>query len=113
MPSSRTQRPPVRKWTSEEEEILLDEIGRNPINLRMCFVATATVIHRTPGACASHWYYYLSKNPQKYKTGIITIGRHAAIRNRKRYKEGVPITEVREGIFHHLLDLLFGSSENV
>ena len=113
MPHSRNQRPPIRKWTSEEEETLLDEIGRNPLNLRMCFVATATRIHRTPNACSSHWYSYLSQNTNKYKTGIITIGRHAAFRNKKRYKEGMPIISVREGVFHHLLDLLFGSSDNV
>lgn len=113
MSNSRNQRPPIRKWTSEEEEILLDEIGRNPINLRMCFVAAATRIHRTPNACSSHWYSYLSQNTKKYKTGIITIGRHVAVSNKKRFKEGMPMTTVGDGIFRHLLDLLFGASEDV
>lgn len=113
MANQRNQRPSFRKWTPEEEEILLDEIGKNPINLRMCFIATSTRIHRTPSACSSHWYAYLSQSNEKRKTGIITIGRHAAVRNKKRFKEGLRIENVREGIFNHLLDLLFGSSETV
>lgn len=113
MSNRRSQRPPARKWTEEEEQILLDEIGRNPINFRMCFVAAATRIRRTPTACASHWYSYLSQSTKKNKTGLITIGRHTAVRNKKRFKEGLPTHPVREGIFNHLLDLLFGASEDV
>lgn len=113
MSNQRNQRPPVRKWTPEEEEVLLDEIGRNPINLRMCFVAASTRIHRTPNACASHWYTCLSQSNDKRKTGITTIGRHIAVRNKKRFKEGMRMESVHEGIFNHLLDLLFGSSETI
>lgn len=111
--SRTTQRLPIRKWTQEEEEILLDEIGKNPINLRMCFVAAATKIHRTPNACASHWYSYLSQSTKKSKTGLITIGRHIAVRNKKRFREGMRMETLCDGVFSHLLNLVFGSGEEI
>lgn len=113
MSNSRNQRITPRKWTPEEEEILLDEIGRNPINLRMCFIAASIKIHRTPNACASHWYAYLSQSNEVAKTGLITIGRHIAVRNKKRFKRGMRMERVPQGVFRHLLTLLFDSQETI
>ena len=112
--SNRTnQRPPIRKWTEAEDEVLITEIGTNPLNLRLCFIAAATKLHRTPNACASHWYAYLSQSTKRDKTAIITIGRKTAFRNKKRYKEGTPSYRVRTGVFLRLLRSLFGDNEDI
>lgn len=51
-----------RKWTSEEDNILLrymDNMGIS--NLHAVFLAVSEQIGRTPGAIASHWYSVISK----------------------------------------------------
>lgn len=97
---------PVLLWTPEEDDVLLDEIGKNPLNLRMCFISTSTIIRRSPSACAGRWYGTLSKSNKREHTGIITIGRHTAVRNKKRYKEGMDTITVRGSIFYRVLNLL-------
>lgn len=50
-----------RKWTTEEERVLIDQITRNANNLREAFRKTARLIDRTEAACMYHWYGVMSK----------------------------------------------------
>lgn len=102
-----SQRPAPLKWTDEEDQILIENIGRNPLNLRMCFITVSTLIRRTPSACASRWYGTLSKSNRKEHTAIITMGRHVAVRNRKRFKEGMDMINLTAGFFQRVLDSLY------
>lgn len=93
-------------WTPEEDDTLLDEIGKNPLNLRMCFISTSTLIRRSPSACAKRWYGTLSKSSKREHTGLVTIGRHTAVRNKKRYKEGMDTITLHGALFYRILNLL-------
>ena len=109
MSANRTTnpRPAPPKWTPEEDQILIENIGKNPLNLKMCFVVTSTRIRRTPSACASRWYGVLSKSPRKEHTAIVTLGRHQAVRNRKRFKPDMETINLSPGFFQRLVDSLY------
>lgn len=94
------------KWTPEEEDILIDEIGKNPTNLAACFLACSRVINRSAGACSSHWYTKMvnSENP-----ALLTIGRTSVIKNRKRLKEGQHPTGILRSSWNFIIDLIFGN----
>lgn len=100
-------RPAPPKWTEEEDQILIENIGHNPLNLRMCFLATSARIRRSPSACASRWYGTLSKSNRKEHTAVVTLGRHQAVRNRKRFKEGMDTISLSPGFFQRLVDSLY------
>lgn len=104
---TRNPRPAPPKWTEEEDQILIENIGKNPLNLRMCFIVTSTRIRRTPAACAARWYGTLAKSNRKEHTAVVTIGRHQAVRNRKRFKEGMETIELNPGFFQRFLDALY------
>lgn len=106
--AQRTTQTPVRRlWTEAEDQALIDEIGRNPLNLRMSFIAASIQIRRTPSACASRWYSTLSKSTKKRHVAILTLGRHVAIRNKKRFKEGMEMIDLPTGFFAELVGRLF------
>lgn len=108
--AQRRQTTRVRRlWTETEDQTLIDEIGRNPLNLRMCFIATSTQIRRTPSACASRWYTVLSKSTRKRHTAIITMGRFVAVRNRKKFKEGEETISLPQGFFRSIVERIFGT----
>ena len=70
-------------WTAAEEEILLDEIGKNPTNMKACFIAASTQLPlRSASACSSHWYTSLIHKEDV--VGKLTIGRSTVIKNRTR-----------------------------
>lgn len=107
MARTSNPRPAPPRWTDEEDQVLIENIGRNPLNLRMCFLATSTSIRRSPSACASRWYGTLSKSNHKEHTAVVTIGRHVAVRNRKRFKEGMDMINLTQGFFQRLVDSLY------
>lgn len=52
-----------RRWTEEEDNLLLRQVKAFPQNLHKCFVIVAESTDRTPRAVASHWYMVVSKRP--------------------------------------------------
>ncbi len=40
-----------RRWTNEEEQVLIDQVRINPGNLARAFRATSDVIGRSPHSC--------------------------------------------------------------
>ena len=111
MTANRTR--PVRKWSEAEDSVLIQAIGENPLNLRMCFIVASSRTGRSPAACANRWYTKLANSPKRRHTALITIGGSAAVRNKKRWHPDLPVIAVREGIFSHLLDLLFGGRDEL
>lgn len=58
-----------RKWSQEENKILLRYVRNYPHNLHKCFLMVSEHLSdtgkpRTPQAVQAHWYTVLSKNPK-------------------------------------------------
>ena len=45
-----------RKWTNEEEQVLIDQVRQNPGNLARAFRATSNITGRSPHSCEQRWY---------------------------------------------------------
>lgn len=89
-----------RRWTSEEDARLLQQIKVFPQNLSKCFNIVSEVIDRTPTACAARWYTVLSKDPAN--AAFLTVSSRHKILNRKN-GEG---TECSPTLFQRILRLL-------
>lgn len=76
----------MKRWSAGEDDRLIENVRNHPTNLKHAFQLTAQEVQRTPGAVASRWYLYVSKNGS---TPFLTMsGKHIAA-NRKNGK-GVP-----------------------
>ena len=45
-----------RRWTNEEEQVLIDQVRLNPSNLSRAFLHTSAIIGRTPNTIKVRWY---------------------------------------------------------
>ena len=50
-----------KKWTIEEEKVLIAQIQKNPGNLKKAFICTTELIQRTERAVALHYYNIMLK----------------------------------------------------
>lgn len=79
----------LRKWTEEENQILIRYIKPRINNLHACFMLVSEQINRTPCAIAAHWYSVLSKRPDVQV--LVTASENSVQINRKNGK-GIPST---------------------
>lgn len=71
-----------RKWTTEEEQVLVDQITKSANNIKEAFVKTSKLIDRTEAACMYHWYMVISKRKDS-SVCFATIGYKTRNINRK------------------------------
>lgn len=90
----------VRKWTEEEDNLLLRQVKAFPQNLNRCFLMVSQNIDRTPAAVASHWYTVVSKKPDAIC--FFTASSHHVSKNRKN-GEGV---HTSSNIWRRLLQVI-------
>ena len=93
------------KWTAEDEEILIDEIGKNPTCMKASFLAASAHLHRSPGAIGNHWYKYMAQREDVHAK--LTVGRHAVVANRVRLKPDQEPTAINRSIFDRLIERIF------
>jgi hypothetical protein len=79
--AKKSNRQKPKKWTDEENQLLLRQIDAFPHNLSKCFLLVAEQTGRTKGSVSSHWYTSLSKDPDVWK--FVTLSAHHCSRNRK------------------------------
>ena len=74
-----------KRWTKEEEEILVQAIAANPHNLSEALRTASNTINRSFLACQFHWYVVLSPKDKPSKMGIsfVSIGPNTVYKNRK------------------------------
>ena len=74
-----------KRWTKEEEEILVQAIQANPHNISKALRTAGATINRSFKACQFHWYGVLSpkNNPNKIGISFVSIGPNTIYKNRK------------------------------
>lgn len=74
-----------KRWTKEEEEILVQAIAANPHNLSEALRNASNTINRSFSACQFHWYAVLSPKDKPSKMGIsfVSVGPNTVYKNRK------------------------------
>lgn len=74
--------PKGKKWTKEEEDILVQAIKANPYNIKQACLKASKQLNRSHTACCIHWYNKLSvKN--KTSVSFMTISPNSIYINRK------------------------------
>lgn len=96
-----------RKWTAEEDQILLRYVRNYPHNLSKCFIMvsehlTDSGIPRTPTGVQAHWYTVLSKK-QDALCFFTASAKHVA----KNRKNGAGV-ESTPSIWRRLLRIIRG-----
>lgn len=107
--AQREQRQSAPKWTAAEEEIILDEIGKSPTNIKVALIAAAEKLPvRTYYGCANHWYSKMANRDDVM--GRLTIGRTVTVRNKTRLKPEQEVSHKSEhpqGLWKRIIKLLF------
>lgn len=65
---------PYRRWTIEEDEILVQTVTANPHNLKRCFLSVALKTGRTEKGVSHRWYQRV-KFTSEGRKALLTIGR--------------------------------------
>lgn len=71
-----------RKWTDDEEQVVIREVSNTPNNLESAFRRASTSINRTPKAISLRWHRTLR---EREDVGVLfmTCGRKSINTNRK------------------------------
>ena len=74
-----------KKWTKEEEEILVQAIQANPHNISEALRTASATMNRSFKACQFHWYGVLSPKDKPNRMGIsfVSVGPNTVYKNRK------------------------------
>lgn len=89
-----------RKWTEEEDALLLRQVRAFPQNLSKCFLMVAQNTDRSPKAVAGHWYKVVSKRPD-----VVCFFTASATHISKNRKNGVGV-ECTRSIWQRFLNIL-------
>lgn len=95
-----------KKWTIEEEKVLIAQIQKNPGNLKKAFICTTELIQRTERAIALHYYNIMLKNKSKLPKSYMymTISKDKALVNKKVAKE-IDYIEVKPNLWDKIKKL--------
>lgn len=88
-----------RRWTSEEEQVLIDQVRINPSNLARAFRNASNITGRSPHSCEQRWYGKVRHS----ETVFMTIGARNMSVNSKVSDNSQP---VRLPIWRRILKLL-------
>ena len=88
-----------RRWTNEEDQVLIDQVRQNPSNLARAFRATSDVIGRSSHSIEQRWYGKVRHS----ETVFMTIGANNMSVNSKVSDNTQP---VRLPIWRRILRLL-------
>ena len=88
-----------RRWTNEEEQVLLSQVRQNPGNLSRAFRATSDIIGRSSHSIEQRWYGKVRHS----ETVFMTIGAANMSVNSKVNNNPQP---VRLPIWRRILNLL-------
>ncbi len=86
-----------RRWTEEEDKILVQAIKANPHNKQYAFRIVSERINHSPKSCSIRWYKVLSNPYSKHYVGctFTMVGMASNLVNRTVDREGVHITPTK------------------
>ena len=70
-----------KRWTAQEDTIVVSAVKDSPTNLKAAFRAAGKKIGRSEGACSNRWYTVLSKD--KANACFVTVSSKHQSLNRK------------------------------
>lgn len=94
-----------RKWSEQEDLVLLRQVKAYPQNLKRAFVIASEELDRTTNACMNRWYTVVSKKEDKMNTCFLTISKERVGRNRKNCSD--IIEESRLSKWRRILNIIF------
>ena len=77
-----------RRWTNEEEQVLLSQVRQNPGNLSRAFRNTSNITGRSTHSCEQRWYGKVRHS----ETVFMTIGTNAMSVNSKNSDNTQPVS---------------------
>lgn len=96
-----------RKWTDEEDKIVVQAVQAKPQNLKKCFLTVASEIDRTPEAVHTRWYNAI-RYTQEGREAMLTISSKTAFcgKNELDNSKVKPIKIRRKSFWKTLLTTL-------
>ena len=85
-----------RRWTDEENNILVQAITANPHDIKeACKYAATKLKGRTPKACELHWYQVIApaNNPTKFGVSFLAVDPKTIYKDRKNSGNSIVQTE--------------------
>lgn len=73
-----------KKWTIEEEKVLISQVEKNPQNIKKAFQLTSELIDRTECSIRCHYYSVIVKNKGKLPNSYmyLTVGKNKTTTNK-------------------------------
>lgn len=99
-----------RRFTEEEDRVILSKISENPSNIAQCLRELSVELDRSFSTLQTRWYKTLAKKDMSTKTNtmFMTYGKKNINPNRKIAREDTQQpTEVRRSKWRRILDILF------
>lgn len=99
-----------RRFTEEEDRVILSRIGENPSNIAQCLRELSIELDRSYSSLQIRWYKHLAKKDMNDKTNtrFMTYGRKSVNLNRKIVRENTQQpTEIRRSKWRRILDIIF------
>ena len=98
----------IRRWTNDEEKVVISKVEANPYNLQKAFREASTEIDRTPAAIGWKWH----QGGLREKSGklFMTYGKNGTLNsNRKNVsiKTSDNTIRTRKSKWRRILDILF------
>lgn len=103
-----------KRFTKEEDSLILSTVAKNPHNLSECFREVAIKTNRNSKCISNRWYHYLSKKDSNDKTNtvFITVGKKSVNYNRKTVMENTQQPEKqRSSIWRTIFKLFFSKTK--
>jgi len=97
-----------RKWTEEEDRIVLNAVKEHANNLRFAFESVSSQLDRTPTAISMRWYSVISKNTDRYSIALMCVSKNSCSINRKNCKN---TTGVEESFIRRMWNLILNLFE--
>ena len=93
-----------RRWTNEEEQVLIDQVRQNPGNLQRAFRATSEITDRGLPAVSYRWYHKVKHS----ETVFMTISTNNTISTNQKnvYNSNTDNTQNSPSIWQRFLGFL-------